>query len=55
MFEFLEYDQQVHMQGLSRIMYDFGVPRFLRNKQMTIRPDFVFFDFSSIKSQIRTY
>ena len=53
--EFLEYEQQVWIQGLSRTLYNFTIPRFLRNKQMTVRPDFVFFDFSSIKSQMRTY
>ena len=53
--EFLEYEQQVQIQIMCRVMYDFTVPRFLRNRQMTIRPDFVFFDFSSIRQQIQTY
>lgn len=41
------------MQILCKTFYEFTIPRYLKNDQSTVRPEFVVFDFSSIKQQIR--
>jgi len=51
----LEYQQVVKMQLVSKQFYDFVIPWHLKDIKMVVRPDFIFFDFSSIKSQVKSW
>jgi hypothetical protein len=51
----LDFDQVITMQALCRSCYHLTIPRFMRRTELVVRPDFVFFDFSSIKQQQRVW
>jgi len=46
--EYLPYDQQVPLQHLNKKFYYFIMPRYLQYSTMTVRPTFIFFDFSDL-------
>lgn len=43
----------MHLQILNKKFYIFVIPRYLQKDTMTVRPTFIFIDFSDIRSQMR--
>mmetsp|Transcript_39537 Transcript_39537/g.60378 ORF Transcript_39537/g.60378 Transcript_39537/m.60378 type:complete len:212 (+) Transcript_39537:202-837(+) len=48
---FLKFEQQVHLQILSKKFYELVIPRYLQHRSMTVRPTFVYFNFQNVKWQ----